>query len=450
MMRHLFLLLFVAATTAYPALGQDKIAIVNVTIIDGNDHPPRTNSTVIVQRTKIVAITGEREKPPRGAKIVDGTGRFLIPGLWNNDLHGGSYDDAKSHLPELVSYGITTVRDMGAPLNDILRLRDSIATGALVGPRLFVAGPLMEGPVPAQMPLIVDLFSEKQARNKVKDLKQHNVDYVEVDTSLTPELYWAIADEAERQGLPLVGHIPATIAAGEVVNAKQRDVEHLGGRFLNVLIACSSDEAFFNQVIGKTYDDLLIAMKEKRPANEPQFKADFDERLLKTFDESKAQRLYRLYAKNGVAQTPTLYVLKTLWQSNKDDLKLNEQDMQSGKRIFAKDHEIVGEMKLAGITILAGTDGPYEQGGDALHSELELLVEAGLTPLQALQAASRDAAKEMGVSKDVGTIEAGKVADLVLLDADPLANIANTRKIDAVVLRGQLFSREEFSSMRNH
>jgi hypothetical protein len=191
-------------------------------------------------------------------------------------------------------------------------------------------------------------------------------------------------------------------------------------------------------------------MKEKRPANEPQFKADFDERLLKTFDESKAQRLYRLYAKNGVAQTPTLYVLKTLWQSNKDDLKLNEQDMQSGKRIFAKDHEIVGEMKLAGITILAGTDGPYEQGGDALHSELELLVEAGLTPLQALQAASRDAAKEMGVSKDVGTIEAGKVADLVLLDADPLANIANTRKIDAVVLRGQLFSREEFSSMRNH
>ena len=215
----------------------------------------------------------------------------------------------------------------------------------------------MEGPVPVRMPLIVDLFNEKQARNEVKDLKQHNVDYVEVDTSLTPELYWAIADEARRQVLPLVGHIPASIPAGEVVKAKQRNMEHLGGRFLNILIACSSDEAFFNQVIGITYDDLLSAMKEKRTADEPQFSANFDEKLLKTFDEGKAQRLYRLYAKNGVAQIPTLYVLKTLWQSNKDGLKLNEQDMQSGKRIFAKDLEVVGEMKRAGVMILAGTDG---------------------------------------------------------------------------------------------
>lgn len=450
MMRHLFLLLFVAATTAYTALGQDKIAIVNVTIIDGTDHPPRTNSTVIVQGTKIVAITGEREKPPKEAKIVDGTGRFLIPGLWNNDLHGVAYDDAKSHLSELVSYGITTARDMGAPLDDIVRLRDSIASGTLVGPRLFIAGPLMEGPVPVQMPLIVGLFSEKQARAEVKDLKQHNVDYVEVDTSLTPELYWAIADEAERQSLPLVGHIPATIAAGDVAKAKQSDVEHLGGRFLNVLIACSSDEAYLNQVIGKTYDDLLIAIKEKRPADEPQFKADFDERLLRTFDESKAQRLYRLYAQSGVAQTPTLYVLNTLWQSNQDDQKLSEQDMQSGKRIYAKDLEVVGEMKRAGVMILAGTDGPYAQGGDALHNELKLLVEAGLTPLEALQAASRDAAKAMGVLKDVGTVEVGKTADLVLLDSDPLANISNTRKIEAVVLHGQLFLKEELSGMRNH
>lgn len=448
MMRQLFLLLFVAATTLHPTLGQDKFAVVNVTIIDGTDHPPRTNSTVIVQGKKIVAITDAHKKPPRTAKVVDGTGKFLISGFWNNDLHGGAYGDTKPHLSELVSFGITIVRDMGAPLDDIVRLRDEIASGALTGPRLFIAGPLMEGPVPVEMSLIVDLFSEKQAQDEIKSLKHHNVDYIEVDTILTPELYWAIADEARRQGLPLVGHIPATISAWDVAKAKQRTVEHLGGRFLNVLIACSSDEGYFNQVSGKTYDDLLNALKEKRPADEPQFRADFDERLLNSFDKSKAQRRYRLYAQNGVSQTPTLYVLNTLWESNKDGDKLNDQDMQSGKRIFAKDLEVAGEMKRAGVTILAGTDGPYEQGGDALHSELELLVEAGLTPLQALQAASRDAAKTMGVWKDVGTIEVGKTADLVVLDADPLKNISNTRKINAVVLDGQLILKDELSTMR--
>lgn len=165
-MRQLLLLLFVAAMNFQPACGQGKIAIVNVTIIDGSDHPPRTSSTVIVQGKKIVAITDERGRPPTGAEIVDGTGKFLIPGLWNNDLHGVSYNDAKSHVPELVSYGITTVRDMGAPLDDIVRLRDETVSGTIVGPRLFVAGPLMEGPVAIQMPLIVDLFSEKQAHDR--------------------------------------------------------------------------------------------------------------------------------------------------------------------------------------------------------------------------------------------------------------------------------------------
>jgi hypothetical protein len=233
------------------------------------------------------------------------------------------------------------------------------------------------------------------------------------------------------------------------VKANQRDVEHLGGIFFNILIACSSDEVYFNQIIGKTYDDLLVALKENRPVNAPQFRADFDERLLNTFDETKAQRLYRLYAQSGVAQTPTLYALDTLWQNTKDRNKLNDQDMQSGKRVFAKDLEIVGEMKRSGVTILAGTDGPYPQGGEALHRELELLVEAGLTPLQALQAASRDAGMAMGVSKDVGTVGVGKTADLVLLDADPLKDISNTRKINAVVLHGQLLSHNELSAMRN-
>jgi imidazolonepropionase-like amidohydrolase len=447
-MRRCLLLLFLSACLLTPSFGQSRIAIEHVTLIDGTDNPPREKMTVVVKGTSIVAITSDRKRQSPGTKLIDGTGKFLIPGLWNNDLHGPAYAEAKTPLASLVSYGVTTVRDMGAPLDDIVRLRAAAASGALLGPRIFIAGPLMEGPVPIQMALIVDLFTEQQARDEVKLLKQRNVDYVEVDTTLTPELYRAIADEAKHQKLRLVGHIPAEISATSIVQAGQVNVEHLGGRFFNVLIACSSDETYFNQQIKQTYNDLLIALKEKRPINEPQFKAEFDDRLLSTFDQAKAQKLFRLYASHGIAQTPTLHVLSTLWESNKDGNKLTKGDLESGKKVFAKDLQIVGEMKKAGVPILAGTDGPYPGGGEALHHELELLVQAGLTPLQAIQSATRDAARFMKVSRTVGTIERGKTADLILLDANPLDDISNTRRIHAVFLRGQLFSVDELLAMR--
>ena len=134
--------------------------------------------------------------------------------------------------------------------------------------------------------------------------------------------------------------------------------------------------------------------------------------------------------------------MKTLWETNKEAQKLDDRDMEAGERIFARDLAVVGAMRHAEVLILAGTDGPYGQGGNALHGELQLLVQAGLTPLQALQSATRDAAKAMGVSGKVGTIEVGKTAALVLLDANPLTNISNTRRIEAVVLRGRLLPKE--------
>jgi imidazolonepropionase-like amidohydrolase len=436
------------STVNQALLSQERIAIANATVIDGNDHAPR-KATVLIEGTKIAGFAASDEKLPDGYKPVDAEGKFLIPGLWNNDLHG-SFADGQAHFSELLAAGITTIRDMGAPLDDIVRLRAATASGMVVGPRVFVAGPLMEGPTPVHLGLIVDLFSEQQARDEVRTLKQHGVDYVEVDTTLTPQLYWAIADETRRQGLPLVGHIPAKISAWDLPKTGQIDVEHLGGRFLNILVACSSDEGFFMQQLASTYDEILRSLNEKTPIVEPQFKADFDERLLLTFDAHKARRLFQLYAKHAIAQTPTLYVLHTLWDSNKERNHLTGRDMEFGQKVFAKDLEIVGAMKRAGVPILAGTDGPYAEGGNALHTELQFLVDAGLTPLQALQAASRDAARAAGVSSEVGTIDVGKTADLLLLDADPLQNISNTSKIRSVVLHGHFLSKEDLDRMQKN
>lgn len=147
---------FLGVTIFHLALGQDRFAVVNVTIIDGTDHPPRANSTVIVRGKKIVAITTASKKPPRGIRSIDGTGKFLIPSLWNNDLHGPAYGDAKPALERLVSYRITSVRDMGGPLDDVVRRGRDCMRGAS-RTAFVIAGPLMEGPVPIQMPLIVDL-----------------------------------------------------------------------------------------------------------------------------------------------------------------------------------------------------------------------------------------------------------------------------------------------------
>jgi len=445
-MRLLSLLRVLCFFAVVPTFAQSKLVIDGVTLSDGTDRPPQRDIAVTVEAGRITHIVSmQHAVKSAGATVVDGRNKYLIPGLWNNDLHGGDYSKTKAALPSLLSYGVTTVRDMGAPLDDIVRLRADIASQSVIGPRLFIAGPLMEGPIPIQMSLIVDLFDVNQARAEVRNLKQHNVDYVEVDTTLTPELYWAIADEAEKQSLRLVGHIPAKIQANDIVKAHQVNVEHLGGRFLNILVACSSEQAEFDQILATTYDNLLTALKEKRPPSEPQFTAAFDKKLLDTFDQGKAERLFHLYAQNRVAQTPTLYVLQTLWDSNRN-LKLTEQDMEYGKKILAKDMAIVLQMKRAGVPILAGTDVQYSEGGKALHEELALLVQAGLTPLEALQSATRDAAEFMGVSSTSGTIEAGKIADMVLLNANPLEDIRNTRQIDAVILKGKLLSKEQLAA----
>ena len=422
-----------------------SIVFTHSTVIDATSRPPRSDMAVVITDGRIVAIdrTG-RVKVPRGAEVVPADGAFLIPGLWNMHVHAGSYDDAKSALPSLVANGITGLRDMGAPLEDVLRLRKETTDGTLLGPRMVVAGPLLQGPLPFKMPLLLSVSNQPEARQAVAMLKGRGVDFVKIQDTLPRELYRAIAEEAKRRHLPFAGHIPPSVRAIETADAGQASIEHLGGQFLGVLLGCSRREAALHQEQMANLEGIRQVLAQGRSPAKLHLRAAFVRAVLESYDDDTAARLLARFAQRQIWQCPTLVTLKTLWPDNKDGLR--EEDLEYGEKVYAKDLEVVRAMHRAGVRFLAGTDGPLANAA-RVHDELAALVEAGLTPLEALQTATRGPATFLGSLDSFGTIEEGKVADLVLLEANPLEDIRNTRKVIAVVIRGRFLPKVSLHEM---
>lgn len=382
---------------------------------------------------------------PKDAQVVSAEGKFLTPGLWNMHLHAGSYEDAKKALPGLLAKGITGVRDMGAPLDDVVRLRGETGNGILLGPRLVVSGPLLQGPLPFQMPLLLSVNSKVEARQTVSRLKARGVDFVKVQDTLPRDLYLAIADQAKREHLPLAGHIPPSVLAVEVADVGQVSIEHLGGQFLGVLLGCSRREGALHAEQVATMQALRRALEKGQPPAKTHLRAAFARAVLDSYDDKKAASLFTRFVRRGTWQCPTLVTLRTLWEGQKEGL--SEEDLAYGARVYAKNLEVVRSMHRAGVRFLAGTDGPYTSEPSALHDELAVLVEAGLTPLEALQAATRNPAAFFGKLNVFGALETGKVADLVLLEANPVEDIRNTQTIAGVVVRGRFLTKSALQEM---
>ena len=247
---------------------------------------------------------------------------------------------------------------------------------------------------------------------------------------MPPDAYRALADRARRRGLPLVGHLPVAIAAVDAALAGQRSIEHFGSaRFHGLLLAASSAEG----PLARRVRRLLDAAREGDAAADAQlFRADLTRPLADSFSPQKAAALFRTFADRDTAQVPTLVALRSVWDAQADSM--TAQGRRAADRVWDRYREMVRLMRDAGVPILAGTD--QAPDGASLHRELELLVEAGLSPPEAITAATSRATAFLGLIDEVGTIEAGKRADLVLLDGDPLADIANTRRVAAVVVGG--------------
>jgi imidazolonepropionase-like amidohydrolase len=395
-----------------------------------------------------------RVRVTRGASVVNGRGKYLIPGLWDMHVHlSFPPGAAQIFLPLMVANGVLGARDMHSFLSPIISLKHAVASGAQVGPRLFVAGSAVDGPN-SYLPGARIVHTPDEARAAVRELKAAGVDFIKVYSSLPKDLYLVVASEAKSEGIPFVGHVPYPLTAAEASDAGQRSLEHL----TEVDVGTSSDEA-------------AIKAEELEAMNQKHGYIPDPNRLRSTFDSVKAAALFERFRRNDTWQVPTLVVfyqerqiaepgvrgndsllvyipklLRDYWRSLPTDIATKMV------ALYAVHADLVGRLNRAGVPILAGSDSPnpFVYPGFSLHDELGLLVYSGLTPAEALRTATINPATFLGVADSLGTVATGKVADLVLLEANPLADISNTKRIRAVIQGGRLLNRSALDAMLAH
>jgi hypothetical protein len=449
------------------------LAITHTTVIDVVSGQRLSDRNVIVRDGRIISVGAGRA--PRGAQIVDGRGKFLIPGLWDMHTHLGNDGVATNvFFPLQIANGVTGIREMTSDcysrpgceramtIDTVRGWQRGIAAGRIVGPRIVASSPMLDGPTPTWA-YAIPLANAADGRAAVHTFQTRGVDFLKIYSLMPRDAFLALAAEARRAHMPFAGHVPIDVSALEASNAGMASMEHGHG----LQEACSSRDSSLRAEQRRLIDE-LIAAKEHNLLVEPIY-VEQAERAFATYDQARCRALYAAFARNHTAQTPTLTLLES-WAHEHDPRRLRDPryryipelirnaweafadapqaDVPNSRAVRVERLQwiqgAVGEMRRSGVMILAGTEeggASFIYPGFAIHDELRLLVGSGLTPLEALQAATINPARFLGASDSLGTVAAGKRADLVLLDADPLLDIANTKSIHAVIADGRLFDR---------
>lgn len=437
-----FILIALLFAQSKQAAAPRTLVIIHVTIIDVTGAPAKPDMTIVIAGDRIAELgkTEEIALPP-DAKVVDGTGKFLIPGLWDMHVHTLRESRVALFFPVFIANGVLSVRDMGSPPGELDRIKEwkqETAQGIFLGPRIIAAGPVIDGPQPMFPELSIAVADEDEGRKAVETLKQRGADFLKVYSLLPRTTYFAIADEAKRQGIPFAGHVPDSVNAGEASDAGQKSIEHLSG----ILLACSTEEA-------ELRNKLLEARAKSDPSLIYHALRLIQTRGNQTYDDEKADALFARFARNETWQVPTLVITRAVVLPNDRNVVLEPQFKHAATAGNQQAVDLIAQMRRAGVKFMAGTDAPnpWAAPGTSLHQELALFVAAGFTPLEALEAATVNPAKYLGLLDSLGTVEKGKIADLVVLDANPLEDIRNTRRISAVVVRGKMINKSQLQNM---
>ena len=439
---------------------RNRLLIRNVIVIDPRRGSAARNKDVLIEGDRIVRVYPTSRTSPRlDAAVVNGEGRYLIPGLWDMHVHVQNNHPETNYLPLFVANGVTGVRDMGTPASLIATMRQRVKAGA-VGPEIVAAGPFVDGPKPLfGGEATIAISNASEARAAVAKLKAGGSDFIKLQSVVPYEAYVALAAEAKRQNIPFVGHVPLAVPISEAIKLGQLSIEH----FTGVLLASTGKagelrDKMFGSLQKASFDDDAIArLVFLQPPAE----------LLSLYQGDHAREVLRQMADAGTWHDPNLSMLHVIYRYDahkkrqadrlqylpRDLVKSWETSILTPSRTSAEKAEAEGFWRKhvelfrlarrAGDRILAGTDVGYPMvvPGFSIHDELQLMVEAGMTPAEALRTATWNPAVFLGQQRTRGSVEPGKVADLVLLDANPLLDISAASRIHAVVLRGVLHDR---------
>ena len=432
-------------------------AITNVTLIDAVSGV-RENQTVVFDGDTIVSISPS-DAAPAAATVIDGTGKFLIPGLWDFHVHFTFEERLTEAMPALfLSYGVTSVRDTGGLMENVRPVVERIRAEISIAPRVFYAGPLLDGAdvvydgqsAPA---LGIPVATPDEARAVIRDLNEQGVDFIKIYEMVAPDVFAAMVETANELNLPIDSHVPLSLRASEV-GQNLDALEHLR----NVELDCTSNAAELLEVRRQ-----LLRNPNGVPGAELRASLHALQRnpAIAAYDESACDRT--LDALQATVQVPTLRIsaldhAPPYERIDWDDalsripaaVRAEWQTMASERAAAPADNApnygdwaffLTERMHSRGMPIAAGTDTPIllSVPGYSLHAELEYLVRAGLTPLEALASATTLPAEFFSLQEEIGTIDVGRRADLVLLNENPLDNIANTRSINGVVTKGRYF-----------
>lgn len=463
----LLFLLGSACALAWARDAAPPLAFVGVNVVDVTSGEIRRDATVLIEGTRITRVAGRNDRTPLPTRTrkIQASGKYLIPGLWDMHVHSFLGEQDPDWIdPLLLANGVTGIRDMGTfiPLARVRRLREQILAGERVGPRMVIAGPLLNG-FNAVWNDGKGLPDQTELARAVRTLKSQGADFIKIYALMTPETYAQVMREATRLGLPVSGQVPETIAASEAADSGQRSIEHLD----KIVLGCSSIESEILAI----KEDILRSMPMR--ADEgflAQLYPTPEEiaQMLSSLDADRCEQLMARLAKTHTAIVPTL-VLSHMYSRRHDaaqdprikyvpravrqawgvlDGQIHEGLREHQVLIDTLDEfarQLLKPMYNAGVPLLAGTHTaattPFIYPGFSLHDELQSMVRAGIRPLDALRSATLEPARALSREATLGAVAAGRLADLVLLEANPLEDIANTRRIHAVVANGRLFDR---------